>query len=161
MLRQSITICCILGALISTAHPQSSQSSSPEIYGEPDGITGTDCESTMMRLDFIAIAADQPSKDQTIIIIARLGRGERVRTLNRRRLAQVADYLTRRVSKDRIISAEGERISGLGQLEFYVGGRLHTIFKVRRNRDLVRGCAEVNSASVRRSSENDASRAPH
>jgi hypothetical protein len=44
----------------------------PEIYGEPDGITGTDCAGTMMRLDSIAIAADQPAKDQTIIIIARV-----------------------------------------------------------------------------------------
>jgi hypothetical protein len=53
-------------------------SSTPKIYGEPDGITGTDCETTMVRLDFIAIAADQPPKNQPIIIIARLGRGERV-----------------------------------------------------------------------------------
>lgn len=60
----------------------------------------------------------QPSEDQTITIIARLGRGERVRSLNRRRLTRVADYLTRRVLKDRIISTEGERIYGLGQLEF-------------------------------------------
>jgi hypothetical protein len=42
--------------------------------------------------------------------------------------------------KYRIITAEGERVRGLGQLEFYVGGKLHSIFKVRRNKDLVAGC---------------------
>ena len=94
----------------------------------------------MARLDFIAIAAEESGKDQTIIIIARLGSGESSRTLAGGRLRQVADYLNRRVSGDRMITAEGERVRGLGQLEFYVTGKLHSVFKVRRNRDLVKGC---------------------
>ena len=114
----------------------------PQIYGAPDGLTGADCEGTMMRLDFIAIAAEESGRDQTIIIIARLGTGETSRKLVGGRLRQVFDYLNRRISGERIITAEGERVRGLGQLEFYVGGKLHSVFKVKRNRDLVAGCGD-------------------
>jgi hypothetical protein len=73
-------------------------------------------------------------------MVARLGTGETSRKLASIRLRQVADYLNRRIQRERIITAEGERVRGLGQLEFYVGGRLHSIFKVKRNRDVVAGC---------------------
>lgn len=112
----------------------------PEIYGEADGLTGADCEGVMMRLDFIAIAAEEAGKDQTVIIIARLGAGETSRKLVGNRLRQVADYLNGRILRERIITAEGERVRGLGLLEFYVGGKLHSTFKVKRNRGLVAGC---------------------
>ena len=130
----------IISASVLVTHAQTAQN--PQIYGEPDGLTGTDCEGIMMRLDFIAIAAGETGKDQTIIIIARLGNGETSRRLVNVRLRQVADYLNRRVPRERIITAEGERVSGFGQLEFYVGGKLHSIFKVNRNRDLVKGCGD-------------------
>ena len=95
----------------------------------------------MMRLDFVAVAdKDTAANDQPIIIVARLGGRENARGLNRRRLHQVAGYLSRRVSKGKVITAEGERVSGLGRLEFYVGGRLNLVLKIRRNRDLVKGC---------------------
>ena len=115
-------------------------SRTPEIYGEADGLTGADCEGVMMRLDFIAIAAEESGEAQTVIIIARLGAGETSRKLVGSRLRQVADYVNRRIPRERIITAEGERVRGLGLLEFYVGGKLHSIFKVKRNRDLVSGC---------------------
>ena len=132
------TVLLIICAFVFVAHGQAPLN--PQIYGGPDGLTGTDCEGVMMRLDFIAIAAEEAGKDQTVIIIARLGVGETSRKLAGSRLRQVADYLNRRIPGERIITAEGERIRGLGQLEFYVGGKLHSVFKVRRNRDLVAGC---------------------
>ena len=131
-------ILLIISAPTLVAHAQTAQT--PQIYGEPDGLTGADCEGIMMRLDFIAIAAEESGKDQTIIIIAHLGNGESSRALAGGRLRQVADYLNRLVSRDRIITAEGDRVRGLGHLEFYVGGKLHSVFKIRRNRDLVKGC---------------------
>ncbi len=130
---------------------QSDQSSSSQIYGEPDGLDGADCEGIMMRLDLVAIADGKTAaKDQPIIIIARLGTGENARSLNRRRLRQAADYLNRRIPRDRIIIAEGERVRGLGRIEFYVAGKLYIIFKVKRRRDLVEGCARVHDASLKR-----------
>ncbi len=131
-------ILLLISAFVLATHAQTTRN--PQIYGEPDGLTGVDCEGIMTRLDLIAIAADEAGKDQTIIIIARLGSGESSRHLIRGRLRQVADYLNRRVSRDRIITAEGERVRGPGQLEFYVGGKLHSVFKLKRNRNLVKGC---------------------
>ncbi|HEV2913736.1 MAG TPA: hypothetical protein VGX92_10700 [Pyrinomonadaceae bacterium] len=135
-----VLILLIIGASILVAHAQTAQN--PQIYGEPNGLTGADCEGIMTRLDFIAIAADEAGKDQTIIIIARPGTGESSRNLVRGRLRQVADYLNRRISRERIIMAEDARVRSLGQLEFYVGGRLHSVFKVKRNRDLIKGCGD-------------------
>ena len=133
-----------LGAFISSnpVCAQSRQSAGPQIYGAPDGLTGDDCEGIMMRLDFVAIAAQEAGQDQTVIIIARLGSGESARSLSRVRLKQMVDYLNRRLARERIIPAEGERVKGLAQLEFYVGGKLNLVFRVRRNKDLVRGCGE-------------------
>ena len=132
------TILLILCAFLVVARGQAAQN--PQIYGGPDGLTGADCEGVMMRLDFIAVAAEASGADQTIIVIARLGTGETSRKLAGSRLRQVSDYLNRRLPRERIITAEGERVRGLGQLEFYVGGKLHSIFRVKRNRDLVAGC---------------------
>ena len=133
-----VAVLLFICASVLVAHGQAPQT--PEIYGEADGLTGADCEGVMMRLDFIAIAAEEAGKGQTVIIIARLGTGETSRKLVGNRLRQVADYVNRRIPMERIITAEGERVRGLGLLEFYVGGRLHSIFKVKRNRDLVAGC---------------------
>jgi hypothetical protein len=137
-LKPQLAALLIICVSVFVTHGQTAQT--PQIYGGPDGLTGADCEGVMMRLDFIAIAADEAGKDQTIIIIARPGIGETSRKMVTSRLRQVANYLGRRIPSERIITAEGERVRGLGQLEFYVGGRLHSIFKVRRNRDLVAGC---------------------
>ena len=139
---KTIILLIVLGACTSSIPicAQSGQSAKAQIYGAPDGLTGEDCEGIMMRLDFVAIAAEEAGRDETVIIISRLGSGESVRSLSRRRLKQVADYLNRRLARERIILAEGARVKGLGQLEFYVGGKLNIIFQVRRNSDLVRGC---------------------
>jgi hypothetical protein len=136
-----IIICCLL--IGNYAYAQTSQSSTPRIWGEPNGLSGFDCETTMMLLDFVAIADRESGKDQSIIVIARLGSGERSRSLIRRRLVPLAEYLTRRVSKDKIILAEGERVRGLGQIELYVRGNLHTVIKVKRNSNLVKGCFQI------------------
>ena len=142
MVGKVILILLVFAALVvsHSSYAQSGQSSAPQIWGNPDGFTGHDCETSMMLLDFVATADRDAGKDQVVIIIGRLGSGESSRTLIRRRLRQVSDYLNRKVPKEKIIAAEGPRIRGLGQLEFYVGGKLHTVIKIKRNRDLVKGC---------------------
>jgi hypothetical protein len=101
---------------------------------------GTHCETTKAELDLLAERAPQ---DTAIIIIARLGTGEYSRILNRRRLEGMRHYLemTRGISKDRLIIAEGSRVNGLGQVDFYVSGKLFLRFTVNRNKDLTRGCS--------------------
>ena len=43
----------------------------------------------------------------------------------------------------RIVTAEGGRVKGLGQVEVYVGGKLHTLFRMKRNKDFATGCVLV------------------
>ncbi|HKO96599.1 MAG TPA: signal peptidase I [Pyrinomonadaceae bacterium] len=145
----------VVGKVVKIISPRDAESATHQIYGEPDGLTGDDCEGIMMRLDSVAIAADEAGRDETVIIVSRLGNGENARSLNRRRLKQVADYLNRRLARERIISAEGARVKGLGQLEFYVGGKLNIVFKVRRNKDLVRGCGEDDYQQNRSAPSNE------
>ena len=77
-----------------------------------------------------------------IIVIARLGHGERNRALNRRRLQNVRAYLTEsgwNRDPQTIILAEGERVKGYGRIEFYIHGNLFTVLGVTRNRDFAVG----------------------
>jgi hypothetical protein len=125
---------------ISHTSAQNTKPSEPEIIGGNVGISGVDCETTKAILDGIAQDA---SENQSIIIIARLGRGEISKRLNLQRLRILRGYLknTRGLPESRIVIAEGERVSGLGQVEMYIGGKLTTIFTMKRNKDFARGCS--------------------
>jgi len=77
-----------------------------------------------------------------LIVIARLGDGERNRGLNRRRLHNVRTYLSEYVharAAETIVTAGGERVSGYGRIELYVGGRLFHVLTLPRNGDLLVG----------------------
>jgi hypothetical protein len=110
----------------------------------PRTVTGVDCndeEFVKALLDDAAITS-MSAGGKSIIIIARLGSGERSRQLSQRRLSIPSKYLAenRGVAKSRIITAEGARVSGPGQVEVYVGGNLHVLFKMKRQRDFGGGC---------------------
>jgi hypothetical protein len=87
----------------------------------------------------------EAAPDQLIIVIARLGDGDIRRNLNWRRLHNVRAYWTKflegeyRRKPETVILAEGERVSGYGQLEFYIGGKLIEVLSIHRNRDLITG----------------------
>jgi hypothetical protein len=94
--------------------------------------------------------------DETIMVIARLGDGEARPNLSRRRLHNVRVYWTEyhneghRRQPETIILAEGERVKGLGHLEFYVGGKLVEVMKVARNADLSIGsCYPPDDSYIR------------
>ncbi len=118
----------------------------PRVVGGTRGISGDDCHTTKAEIDFAILAAGiDPKEDGIIIIIARLGRGEPSGTLVGERLRQLTDFMTdfRGFPSRRIVTAEGERVRGLGQVEVYVRGKLHTIFKMKRNKDFATGCVLV------------------
>src|ERR1044072_817037 len=81
------------------------------------------CESDIAMLE--SASAEAGAKG-LIIVIARLGDGDRNLALNSRRLHNVRVYLTewgeRRDSKT-VVTAEGERVKGYGRIEIYIGGR--------------------------------------
>jgi hypothetical protein len=116
---------------------QSSLAQGPHIEAKP-----TNCETHIAILD---IADQDAGRDGLIIIIGRLGDGERSRELNQHRLHSARAYLTeyRAVrSPATIVIAEGERVTGYGRIELYIGGKLHTVFAIRRNADLSVGSCE-------------------
>ena len=133
LLKRKITfIAFITCGLMLSGHAYAQSDQPPEPYV----VVGVDCndeEYVKALLDDAAITA---GKDKTIIIIARLGTGERSRKYIRHRLLIASAYLRgeRGVPENRIITAEGERVRGLGQVEIYVGGRLHVLFKMKRNK---------------------------
>jgi hypothetical protein len=102
----------------------------------------TSCEENIALLSTSHEAAGEYG---FIIAIARLGTGERRRELNSRRLHNVRVYLTEfdwhRAAKT-VITAEGERVTGLGRVELYVGGKLVGVLGIKRNRDLLVGSCE-------------------
>ena len=117
-------------------YAQEIQSAEPQVWTD---MSGEDCETTMAVLDFAMIAA---GKTKSLIIIAQLGNGESSRRLNSHRLRFLVSYPVngRGFSEKRIVTAQGERVRGAGQVEIYVGGDLHTVFKMKRNKDFTTGC---------------------
>jgi hypothetical protein len=103
------------------------------------------CESNANKLDKIRNEAIWGiGKEGVLIAIARLGKGEQSRELNRRRLYNVRVYLRGYgVQNEKLIIAEGERINSYGRVEFYLGGKLLEVLSADRGKDLcVECCAE-------------------
>jgi hypothetical protein len=94
------------------------------------------------RTAILDVIHQKTPADESIMVIARLGDGETRPNLSWRRLHNVRVYWTEylyeehRRKPETVILAEGEKVKGLGHLEFYVGGRLVGVMKVARNADL-------------------------
>ena len=129
----ALTTCC--SVLSDDAYAQSVQPSEPYL------VVGVDCNAEEHVKSLLDTAAILSGEDKSLIIIARLGAGESSRKLLRGRLYTVSNYLKRErgFSKSRVITAEGERVRGLGHVEVYAGGKLFTIFKMKRNRGFTSG----------------------
>ncbi len=71
-----------------------------------------------------------------LIVIARLGDGEKSHRLNASRLRVVQNFLKNWRGVKRVVAGEGERTKGYGQLQFYVGGELLYTLPVHRNKNI-------------------------
>jgi hypothetical protein len=134
-----IVVLTAVGSLTVALPPaiQSNLAQGPRLEVKP-----TNCETHIAILD---IARQDAGRNGLIIMIGRLGDGERSRELNQHRLHSARAYLTeyRAVrSPDTIVIAEGERVAGYGRIELYIGGKLHTAFAIRQNADLSVGSCE-------------------
>ncbi len=93
---------------------------------EPEIVRGdsNSCELNALNLDVLRNMA--LSEAERIFVIARRGQGERSNLINRRRLQSVREQLIqiRGIPSERIVFAEGDPSSGVGQVEFYVGSKL-------------------------------------
>lgn len=93
-----------------------------------------DCESLTTHVETATVMAYEHGEDSYLIVIARLGDGERSRALNLNRMNTMRAFLGRGRLKS--IVAEGERVRGYGRVELYVGGKLLFVLPVGRNRQL-------------------------
>lgn len=103
----------------------------------------------------LAVLTQETPPKETITVVARLGAVETKPELNRRRLHNVRVYWTEFLTAikrepESIILAEGEKAEGDGRLEFYVGGKLKGVLKVRRDADLYVGtCYPPDDSYIR------------
>jgi hypothetical protein len=139
------TVAAILITLVTLVGGYAQEIPKPRIVGEPGGLTGNQCHTTILDLDDAMVTAQLAGKNTTIILSARLGKGESSRRLNRERLRQLIEHMikNRAFSSQNIVTAEGARVNGLGQVDVYVGGKPYLIFKVKRNKDFAKGCVPL------------------
>jgi hypothetical protein len=83
-------------------------------------------------INIVNLSALLNTTNQRAFIIAHLGKGERSPRLNRRRLSCIRTMLVNS-SPEKITFAEGERVNGLGRVEFYLGSELMHVALVTRN----------------------------
>lgn len=108
----------------------------------------TSCEENEARLDMILMQFEkQKDPDNVLIIIARLGKGEKSLETSRRRLHNAKEYLLIRpaspiIPRNKIITAIGDRTSGFGRVELYFGGKLVDQLIVRKNGNLCVDCCQ-------------------
>ena len=84
------------------------------------------------------------SNKERMFIVARLGKGEWSRDLNRRRLSNVRTYFTTnwKIDQARFTFAVGSRVDGEGRVEFYVGSTFWLVSYVKRGRDICVDCCD-------------------
>jgi hypothetical protein len=140
MYRSVISLCLLL--ICSTAVQQQGPPLEPRKLSDFDQAKPTGCDDRNAVLDVIT---QKTPADQSIIVVARQGTGETRSDLSWRRLENVRAYWTKfllpagRRDPKTIILAQGEKVEGYGQLEFYAGGNLVEVIKVARNADLFIG----------------------
>jgi hypothetical protein len=128
----------------------------PGVFSQEQPMKPANCESDIAILDAVSREAGE---NGLVIVIARLGDGERDGNWNHRRLHNVRTYLTEwdgRRDPKTVITAEGDRVSGYGRIELYVGGKLFHVLLVRRNADLIVGSCtyEINPPNEQQREKN-------
>jgi hypothetical protein len=105
----------------------------------PTQRTGQDLSSPIEHEAWLAIidnaaVAVRDAKGSVLIAVARLGKGERDRRLNRLRLKYVAEILEGRRFPLRLVVAEGDAVPELGRVEFYVSNELYSVLPYERGK---------------------------
>ena len=98
------------------------------------------CEMTFQLMEDVRnLIKTEANEKGVLILIARLGSGEKSRTLNRRRLYNVREGFqgTLGIMKP-IVIAEGERINGFGRVEVYLGGKFVGALVARKNSHVIK-----------------------
>lgn len=97
-------------------------------------------------------AKEIPNGNSFLIAIARLGDGDKTRSLNQKRLNATKEYIVGRIGfpANKLIVAEGEKVSGNGRVEFYIGGVLTHVILPKPNFSLCTECCNPPDFTPRR-----------
>jgi hypothetical protein len=105
------------------------------------------CEENNLHLDLLAnLTTVEGPRDGVLIVVARLGDGERSQQLNVRRLHNVRVGLmdNRRIDPQRVMLTSGEPVGGFGRVEFYLGGKLMGVLRIERGKDICVACCDID-----------------
>lgn len=141
MLRRLLVLGLVMLVAESIGYAQDRSTAMRLVQTTPGG-----CELNAAALDSVRNEAlEEVRGNGVVIVIARLGNSETSRVHNRRRLLAVKNYLSKYgLTSQRVITAEGERMSGYGRVELYVDGKLRTALLANRNRALCVECCDTN-----------------
>ena len=134
-------ILLLIGILFAVSEMVYAQSNVIEPYVVP-GDNGA-CEVNAASFDNLANILR--SSEERLFVVARLGKGEISRELNRRRLYNVRAYFKENwpnAEAKKFVFAEGDRVDGEGRVEFYIGSHLMQISLVKRSRDICVDCCD-------------------
>ncbi len=113
-------------------------------WGIPD--SPFTCAMNSVYLGSLVHSMREDTQDnKVLIVIARLGKGERLRSHNHRRLHNAVQYLMDfgTVGREEVVTGEGKPVANdYGRLEFYLNGELVGALLVPRGRDLCVDCCE-------------------
>jgi hypothetical protein len=100
---------------------------------------GDECEMNSLHIRFLRGQVEQGH--HTVKVVARLGDVEQGHDLNKRRLHNAQTALKRhRITSVEV--TEGEKVNGLGRVEFYIDNKLFMVSIVRTGKDLCVTCCD-------------------
>jgi hypothetical protein len=115
------------------------------LYGQSPSLPNlVDCDESVARQDAVVSAALEARRENAfLIIVIRPGKDEDSIQLASRRLFNMKQYFKLRGSRlapEELIFAKGEPTKGLGQVEFYINGRLADVLSYPRNGFICHSC---------------------
>lgn len=125
----------LLICLMACAEVVIAQSESLPITVKPDD--GEHNAMFIYQLGYEASKGNRP-----VILVARLGDGEKSSSLNLRRLHNARVQLVSYPGVTNVKVKQGKRIEGNGRVEFYLDGKLYLVSLTRRGEDLRVDCCE-------------------
>jgi hypothetical protein len=100
----------------------------------------SDCEYVRGILD-ATLAQVADIEDSNVILIFRLGKGEKSKAVINRRMELVRNHINfRKQNPEKFVLAEGEKTNGLGKVEIYIKGKLTEVLFAKKNVNLGYDC---------------------
>jgi len=108
---------------------------------QPEPLQPGTCEGNRALLGNVSHIAKELGKDEVIIAVAKLGKGEKP-FMNKRRLYTITTYLD--LPPEKLITAEGDPTNGHALMEFYVKGKPFLVLAIGKNQELEVGDCQID-----------------